>query len=84
MSLEEWSKIPINTLLNLVEILPRRVEAVIPAVLAKRILSAIQRTLVKVSWRAAAACELVPESLLHVAHRVEVFFFCSAAQTSQL
>ena len=27
--LEEWSKIPINTLLNLVESLPRRVEAVI-------------------------------------------------------
>ena len=29
--LEEWSKIPINTLLNLVESLPRRVEAVIAA-----------------------------------------------------
>uniref|UniRef100_A0A667WWW4 Tc1-like transposase DDE domain-containing protein n=1 Tax=Myripristis murdjan TaxID=586833 RepID=A0A667WWW4_9TELE len=29
--LEEWSKIPINTLLNLVDSLPRRVEAVIAA-----------------------------------------------------
>jgi len=29
--LEEWSKIPINTPLNLVESLPRRVEAVIAA-----------------------------------------------------
>ncbi len=29
--LEEWSKIPIKTLLNLVESLPRRVEAVIAA-----------------------------------------------------
>ena len=29
--LEEWSKIPINTLLNLVESLPRRVEAVLAA-----------------------------------------------------
>ena len=29
--LEEWAKIPINTLLNLVESLPRRVEAVIAA-----------------------------------------------------
>ena len=29
--LEEWSKIPINTLVNLVESLPRRVEAVIAA-----------------------------------------------------
>ena len=29
--LEEWSKIPINTLLNLVESLPRRAEAVIAA-----------------------------------------------------
>ena len=29
--LEEWPKIPINTLLNLVESLPRRVEAVIAA-----------------------------------------------------
>jgi len=29
--LEEWSKIPINTLLKLVESLPRRVEAVIAA-----------------------------------------------------
>jgi len=29
--LEEWSKIPINTLLNYVESLPRRVEAVIAA-----------------------------------------------------
>ncbi len=29
--LEEWSKIPINTLLNLVENLPRRVKAVIAA-----------------------------------------------------
>jgi len=29
--LEEWSKIPINTLLNPVENLPRRVEAVIAA-----------------------------------------------------
>jgi len=29
--LEEWSKIPINTLLNLVESLPREVEAVIAA-----------------------------------------------------
>jgi len=29
--LEEWSKIPTNTLLNLVESLPRRVEAVIAA-----------------------------------------------------
>ena len=29
--LEEWSKIPINTLLNLVESLPRTVEAVIAA-----------------------------------------------------
>ena len=29
--LEEWSKIPINTLLNLVESLPRRVDAVIAA-----------------------------------------------------
>ena len=29
--LEEWSKISINTLLNLVESLPRRVEAVIAA-----------------------------------------------------
>jgi len=28
---EEWSKIPINTLLNLVKSLPRRVEAVIAA-----------------------------------------------------
>jgi len=29
--LKEWSKIPKNTLLNLVESLPRRVEAVIAA-----------------------------------------------------
>ena len=29
--LEEWSKIPINTLLNLVDSLPRRVEAVLAA-----------------------------------------------------
>ena len=29
--LEEWSKIPINTLLNLVESFPKRVEAVIAA-----------------------------------------------------
>ncbi len=29
--LEEWSKTPINTLQNLVESLPRRVEAVTPA-----------------------------------------------------
>jgi len=28
---EEWSKIPINTLLNLVESLPRRVEAAVIA-----------------------------------------------------
>ena len=29
--LEEWSKMPINTLLNLVDSLPRRVEAVLAA-----------------------------------------------------
>jgi len=29
--LEEWSKIPLNTLVNLVKSLPRRVEAVIAA-----------------------------------------------------
>jgi len=29
--LEEWSKIPINTLINLMESLPRRVEAFIAA-----------------------------------------------------
>ena len=29
--LEEWSKIPLNTLLNLVDILPRRVKAVLAA-----------------------------------------------------